>query len=178
VAATLAALDWRPGDQFRVVTVSIDPAETRHEAVRARQALLDRIGHPDEPERWPFLVGEKDAIRALADSLGFGYVWDARTKQFAHPAVIFALAPDGTISHYLYGVTYAAGDVKIALLDASEGRTGSYLERVILSCFRFDPALRVYGGTIERFFKVGAVIIFCVVGAILFAMFRRERGRA
>lgn len=178
VAEVLGKVDGEPGVDYRVITISIDPSETPDEAARKQAVFLERLDHAGERARWPFLVGQEQNIRALADSLGFRYAWDARTRQYAHPAVVFVLGPDGMISRYLQGVRLDAAVVESALRDAGHGRTGESLIGSILSCFRFESAMQKYGRAIEIMFRVGALLIFAVVVAVLLLLFRRERRKS
>ena len=177
-ADVLGKIDGEPGDDYQVITVSIDPSETPHEAARKQEVFLEGLGHAGERARWPFLVGEEQAIRALADSLGFRYTWDARTSQYAHPAVVFVLGPDGMISRYLHGVRIEAAVLEAALGDAGHGLTGESLIGTILSCFRFEAALQKYGAVIENMFRVGALLILAVLVAVMVLLFRRERRKS
>ena len=179
VIDVLKELDWTPNEQFRLVSISFDPRELTVDASRKQEAALDALNLSGQYERWPFLTGEEDAIRALTQSLGFMYQYDERTDQFAHAAVIFALSPEGKISRYLYGVKYAAQDVKLSLLEASDGKTGTFLEKVWMVCYHYDPASRKYGPAILLFLRTGALLIFIVVAFFLARMWRREqRGNA
>lgn len=188
----LAALDEPPGTGYRALNVSIDPRETVHEAARAQTTALEAIGQGGEPERWPFLTGEREEIRALADSLGFGYAWDERTEQFAHPAVIFVLDGHGRVARYLYGIEFDADELAAALDDARSGApapgtaeavtvtatsAGQSGVAALLSCFRFEAAARIFGASIERCFQVGGVLIFAALSTMLALQWRRERRR-
>jgi protein SCO1/2 len=168
-----------PGDTYRVISVSIDPRDRSHEAARMQRVMLDRAAPADSSATWPFLVGSETAIRALADSLGFRYSWDARTKQYAHPSVVFVLAPDGTIVRYLHGVGFPGLTLESALVDAAAGHisTSEAEPGGLLRCFRFDAVLRMYGTYIDILFKGGALLIFVGVLAGGVLLWRRERSR-
>lgn len=175
VIDVMKELNWTPGEQFRLVSISFDPRELIVDASRKQESALDALGLSGQHERWPFLTGEEEPIRALTRSLGFSYQYDERTDQFAHAAVIFALSPDGKISRYLYGVKYAAADVKLSLLEASEGKTGTFFERIWMVCYHYDPATRKYGPAILLFLRTGAILILAVVAFFLARMWRREQ---
>lgn len=178
VAEAVKELSLEPGTDYRVVTVSIDPRETPKEAAEKRRELLETAGYPEEPERWPYLQGEEKTTRRLADSLGFGYAWDPRTEQYAHPAVIFAISPDGTISRYLYGIEYPAREVRTALEAAGRGETvTTKVAQSVLSCFRFDSSLGKYRSKIRSYFRLGAVIVFSVLLSLIGLLFVWERRR-
>ncbi|HFE44231.1 MAG TPA: SCO family protein, partial [Nannocystis exedens] len=142
---TLGALEWTPGDEhFQIVTVSIDPKEGPEVASPKRDSHLKALGRGDDVG-WAFLTGDALNIKLLAAQVGVGYAYDAEQDQYAHPAVIMFLAPDGKIVRYVYGLTYDPKDVKFGLIEASEGRVGDTIDRIILSCFHYDATLGRYG---------------------------------
>jgi protein SCO1/2 len=167
VGEVVRAMSLQPGRDYRLILVGLDPRETRDEAARKQAKLLAEIGHPNAPERWPYLVGD---VAPLADALGFRYAWDARTEQFDHAAVIFTLTPDGRVARYLHGARFDPDVVDNALQTAGAGRIGTATDDAIdlLRCFRFDPSKRTYGARFERFLQIGGgVLFFALVGTIL-----------
>jgi len=168
----LRELDWTPGDQFRIVTVSIDPREDYELAFAKRASYLNALG--EEELDWHFLVGDEKAITELAHSVGFSYSYDASTDQFAHPAVLTFLSDQGIVSRYLYGLSYPARDLKFALIETSEGRVGSPVDKLILSCFRYDSAAGRYTATIFGLVRFGAILTILALGIFGFVMWRRE----
>lgn len=171
-------LEWGLGREYRALTVSFDPRDTP-EAAREKQAsTLAGLGPRAIDDRaWPFLVGQEPQIRALADAVGFRYAYDERTDQYAHPAAAIVLTPSGKISRYLYGVTFSPRDLRLALIEAGEGRTGTIVDRLILTCYRYDPAARAYGWFVLGFMRAGGVVILATVSGLLFVLFRGERRR-
>ncbi len=114
----------------------------------------------------------------LPTALGFKFLRDPRTGTLAHAAVVFVLTPDGVISRYLYGTDYPPRDLKLALLEASDGKTGSFGDRILLRCFHYDASTRRYGLFIARFMQVGGLVIFLVVLAVLSVLWRHDRRRS
>jgi protein SCO1/2 len=157
--------------------VSIDPSESPPLAASRKAGHLQALGEATDHPDWVFMTGAEEQIRALAKSVGFGYAYDEETKQFAHPAVIFVLTPRGKISRYLYGVEYGPRDLKLALVEASEGRVGTSLDRVLLSCFKYDPALRKYGIYVWGILKGGGLLVFAMLCTLLAVLWRRELKR-
>jgi protein SCO1/2 len=168
---------WTVGRQYRVATISFDATERIDQAARKQASVLATLGHRD-PALWPFLVGDDASVRALTDRLGFGFLRDPQTGALAHPAVAFVLTPDGTIARYLYGIDYPQRDLKLALLEASAGKTGSLRDKVMMRCFRYDPATRRYGLFVARFMEVGGVVILAIVLVLIAAFVRLELRRA
>ncbi|ACY15236.1 SCO family protein [Haliangium ochraceum] len=190
VAELARAGDVRPGRDYRLLNVSIDPRDNAHEAARQQAVMLERIGAAGRPEAWPFLVGEQPAIAALAERLGFGYAWDERTQQYAHAAVIFVLDGRGRVSEYLYGFEFAPADLAAALAraragaDARVGRARAQdddnddgVAATLLACFRFDSSVRVFGAPVQRLFQAGALLVLVLLGVSIGVFVRRERQR-
>jgi protein SCO1/2 len=178
VATLMRGFDLRPGEQFTLVTLSIDPRDTVFEASRLQASLVDAAGFPGEPGRWTFLVGEKPAIDSVADAVGFRYAWDPETEQYNHPAVLFTLSPDGRVSGYFDGVAPDRAAVKAALVGAGPitGAASAGLG-VILDCFRFDAARTRYGSAIAWFLRAGAASVGLGLCALLWRVARtRPRG--
>lgn len=173
-------MQWTPGERFELLTVSFDPRDEPDNAAKRQQAVLGRTGDLALASQWPFLVGRQPSIDALTSALGYRFKFDPRTKQFAHASAIFVLTPDGRISRYLYGVSYPPKDLKLALLEAEAGKSGSSFERLLLTCFHYDPSSRRYGPYLVGFFRAGSALILFTVALVLVRLRRRERaeGRA
>ena len=173
---TLHELGWTTGNQYRVLTVSFDAKDTVAGARAKQESALRALGLATEPDRWPFLVGDESSIAALTRALGFRFRRD-RTGQLAHPAVVFTLTPRGAISRYLHGLDYTTRDLKLSLLEASDGKTGTFLERLLAACYAYDPATKRYGFFVSGFMKIGSLLIALIVLAVLVHYWRRDRRR-
>lgn len=161
------------GRDYEAVTVSIDPEDTPVQSLERRRRHLQSMGKP-ESAPWHFLTGADGEIRRLADALGFKYTYDASTKQYAHPAVVHVLTPEGSISRYLYGTTFPPKDMKLAILEAGNGRVGTSFDQVIMSCFKYDTASRRYGFYIFGFIRLGGLLVFSALATMLIYFWRRE----
>jgi protein SCO1/2 len=177
VATLVRGLELRPGEQFTLITLGIDPRDTVFEASRLQASLVDAAGFPGEPWRWTFLVGQKPAIDAVADAVGFRYSWDPDTQQYNHPAVLFTLSPNGSVSGYFDGVAPDRAAVKAALMGAPITRSASAGLGVILDCFRFDAARTRYGSAIAWFLRVGAASVGLGLGALVWRVARTRTPR-
>jgi protein SCO1/2 len=176
LADALAQLDWTAGENFRVVTVSIDHQETSEDAAKKRGTLMTTLGRGDDVD-WQFLTGRKLEIQALAAQLGIGYAYDAEQDQYAHPAVAVFLTPDGKIAQYIYGLTFDARDIKLALLEAGEGKIGTPMEKLYQSCFSYDPSVGRYGPWAFGIMRLGALLTLLILATCLAILFWRERQR-
>lgn len=165
------------GRDYFAFTLSIDPQETSDLAAEKKRGYLQALREPSAESAWAFTTGEASQIQALAEAIGFGYAYDESTQQYAHPAVIAVLTPDGKISRYLYGIEFPPRDLKLALVEASGGKVGTSFDRFLLSCFKYDPALRRYGIYVAGILKGGALLVFAILSALLAVLWRRELKR-
>jgi protein SCO1 len=137
---SLNEVQWTVGREFDVVSLSIDPKDTPETATKKRaQVVASYTRAKGDPRGWHFLTGDEDQIRKVTEAIGFKYNYDPVQKQYAHPAAIYLLTPEGKLARYLYGVQFPPGDVRLGLLEASEGRSISTTERVLLFCYHYDP---------------------------------------
>ncbi len=132
-----------PGDDVRLLTVSFDPRDGPEAAARKQATALEALPAAT-PGAWPFLVGEARRTRALTDAIGFRTSFDGEAGQWVHPAALVVLTPDGRVSRYLYGIDYRPRDLRLAVAEAGLGRSGPSFERLLLSCFAYDPTTRRY----------------------------------
>ena len=175
LAATLGVLSENPGEDFEVVSVSIDPREMPALALEKKAHYVDRSGKPSIANGWHYLTGTDANIQRLTTAAGFRYVWDESLQQFAHPAGIVIATPQGHVSRYLFGIDYGPRDLRLAVLDASEGTIGSPLQKVLLYCYHYDLATGRYTLAIMRIVQVaGAATVFSL-GTLIFVWTRRER---
>lgn len=170
VAAVLDQ-NLKPGRDFTVVSLSFDPEETP--ALARAKAKNYRASIPDQtiPEAgWVFLTGRPAAIDAVLDAIGYRYRKDG--EEYSHAAALVAVAPDGKISRYLYGIKHRPYDFRLALVEASDGRIGQTFDKVLLYCFRYDPQSGKYTPYAWAFLRIGgALVFFTLVGLIIFLRF-------
>lgn len=165
------------GDDFKAVTLSIDPSETPAMAKERQRGHLQSLGAPGQEKDWVFLVGQQAEIQKVAETVGFKYTYDEQTKQYAHAAAIMALTPDARVSRYLYGVEFPPRDLRLSLLEAAGGRVGTSFDRVILKCFQYDPNTRRYELYVFGFIRGGALLVFGALATTLAVFWRREYKR-
>jgi len=174
LARALEVLSFVPGQEFEVVTVSFDPTETPALAAAKKKAYLARYRRPGAHAGWHFLTGPRESVDALTRSVGFRYVWDEATKQFAHPAGLLVLTPEAKISHYLFGVEYAPKDLRLALVDAAGGRIGNAADQLLLYCYQYDPQAGRYSVSILNLVRLlGVLTVLGLATFILTASCKR-----
>lgn len=177
LVAGLATMDWTPGDEFELVTVSIDPLETPALATEKKANYLRRYDRPEAARGWHFLTGRQEAISELAASVGFGYAYDEETREYAHAAAIMVIAPDGRLVRYLYGIEYPRRHLELALLEASEGKIGSPFDRIVLYCYHYDPSTRRYAPVAMNIMRVGGATTALALGVTLGLLWLRDTRR-
>ena len=177
LAKGLKALSLYPGRDFHIVTISIDPRETPKLAKDKRWNLLKEVDRGKQAE-WDLLVGKKDNIEKIANSVGFNYKYIEEEDQYAHPAAIYFLSAESKGSaklvRYLYGLDYPAKTLKFALIDAAQGKVGSTIDKIILSCFHFDATKGKYGPTAFGIMRIGATLTLILLLIFLGSFWRRE----
>ena len=178
----LEQMEWTPGQEFEIVTVSINPLETPALAKEKKQNYLKRYGRPSAMTGWHFLTGREPEIDRLAETVGFRFAYDPVEQQYAHAAAIFVCTPDGRIARYLYGIEYPSKRLKLGLLEASEGKIGSTIDQLIMYCYHYDPSNRRYSPVAMNIMRVGggatASILVVALGMFWFREWRRRKSPA
>ncbi len=172
----MRAIPWTPGNEYEVVTISIDPQDNFDTARKKKAIYLNSFDRP--ASGWHFLADTNGNAKRLAEQVGFHYKYDERIQQFAHPAAIMILTPEGKMARYLYGVRYSPRDVRFALAEASEGRTTMAIEKILLFCYHYDPTVGSYTVFAMNLMRGGAVVTVVVLTWYILWMFRTEKKRA
>lgn len=165
---------WTPGNEFEIVTVSIDPTENWGLAGKKKQAYLLQYGRPVN-DGWHFLADYQGNVKKLAEQVGFSYRWNDAAQQFAHAAALMVLTPDGRVSRYLYGVKFEPRNVRLALTEASEGKLGSFTDKFLMYCFHYDPLAGSYVPYAQNLMKLGGVLMVLVLGTVLLVLWSKDR---
>ncbi len=165
------------GDQFEVVTVSFDPGETPSLAAAKKDTYVKAYNRRGVEAGWHFLTGDEANIKRLTEAVGFRYVWDEQTKQFAHASGIIVLTPEGKIANYFYGIEYSPRDLRLALVESSQNKIGTPVDALMLYCYHYDPATGKYGAVVMNIMRLGGIVtVFLIIGLLL--VLRRRSGRA
>jgi protein SCO1 len=168
LADSLCGIDYEVGKEFTVVTVSFDPRETHELAAAKKAAYVERYGRPGAATGWHFLTGEEQSIKTLADAVGFRYIYDPKTDQYAHASGIMILTPAGKIARYHYGLDYSPRDLRFGLEDASAGNVGSPVPSPLrMLCFAYDPATGKYSLLTLRLVRLTSLLTVVILTAFL-----------
>ena len=174
---TMKAISLDLGKDFEAVTVSFEPKDTPALAKAKRDVYLGQYDRPGAAENWHFLTGEQPSIDALTSAVGFQYAYDSSIRQYAHAAAIMVLTPDGRIDRYFYGVIYPARDVRLGLVEASEGKIGTLTDHAMLYCYQYDPMTGKYGLVVMNVLRAAGGLTVLLLGIFMTLMFLRERMR-
>src|SRR5258705_1792267 len=145
IVRVLRGVSLEPGKDFEIVVVSIDPKETSALAAEKKANYVEQYGRKSGAAGWHFLVGPEASIHRLADDVGFRYLYDPASGQFAHASGFVVLTPKGVASRYFYGLEHSASDLRLALVESSEEHIGSLVDQILLLCYHYDPATGRYG---------------------------------
>lgn len=174
---TMKAISLDLGKDFDAVTVSFEPKDTPALAKAKRDVYAGQYGRPEAADHWHFLTGDQQSIDALTNVVGFHYAYDSSIRQYAHAAAILVLTPDGRIDRYFYGVIYPARDVRLGLVEASEGKIGNLTDHALLYCYQYDPMTGKYGVVVMNVLRAAGGLTVLLLGIFMTMMFLRERRR-
>lgn len=178
LTGALEMVKFKPGRDFDIVVVSIDPSEGPALAAKQKALYVKRYGQPDTANGWHFLTGQQPAINALTSAVGFGYVRvpgpDGKMTQFAHASSIEILTPEGRLAQYYMGVEYSPNDLRLGLVEASQHKIGSPVDAILTYCYHYDPQLNKHSLIIARVVQLGGVFTVLGLGSFMAVMFRRD----
>jgi protein SCO1 len=178
LTGALEMVKLTPGKDFDVVIISIDPSETPEQAAKKKAFYLKRYGRPETAAGWHFLTGQRPAIDAVTDAVGFGYVRvpgpDGKLSQFAHASSIEIATMDGKLAQYYLGVEYSPKDMLIGLIQASGNKIGSPVANILTYCYHYDPQTNKQSLRIARIVQLGGMVTMAGLGGFIFLMFRRD----
>lgn len=175
---SLSEVELEPNDDYKILTVSIDPKEDAGIAKQRKAAFLPRLMKTGGDQAWRVLTGTEEASSALAERVGFNYYWAEATKQYAHPPSVIFLTPEGKVSRIIVNTYFEPEDMRLALVEASDGALGTFWDQVKLNCLTFDPRTNTYSVTAMTLMRIGGAITVVVLAAMIWIMLRRERQKA
>jgi protein SCO1/2 len=178
LTGALEMVKLTPGKDFDVVIISIDPSETPEQAAKKKAFYLKRYGRPETAAGWHFLTGQRPAIDAVTNAVGFGYVRvpgpDGKLSQFAHASSIEIATTDGKLAQYYLGVEYSPKDMLLGLIEASGNKIGSPVANILTYCYHYDPQTNKHSLIIARIVQLGGMVTLAGLGGFIFLMFRRD----
>jgi protein SCO1/2 len=175
--STLSTISLKMGQDFSVVTVSFDPRDGPENSARAKLLAGERCGQDRVDQGWKFLTGDESSISTVTNAVGFHYTFDETTHQFAHPAGIFVLTPEGKVSRYLSGTDYSPRDLRMALIEASNGKIGNAIDHALMLCYMYDPTVGKYGLAVVSIMRIAGLATVGGLAVAIITMIRRDRRR-
>ncbi len=177
LASSLKPLKLEPGQDFEIVTVSFDPRDTPATASVKKKETLERYERRGAEKGWHFLTGDADQIQALTSAVGFRFQYDEKRGEFAHPAGVVLLTPEGRVSRYLFGIDYSPRDLRLGLVESAQGKIGTLIDQVLLFCFHYDPAMGRYSAIALNSVRVGGILTLVGLAVFIGGALRRESRR-
>jgi protein SCO1/2 len=178
LTSSLEMVKLTPGKDFDVVILSIDPSDSPEQAAKSKALYVKRYGRPETAAGWHFLTGQRPAIDAVTNAVGFGYVRvpgpDGKLSQFAHASSIEIVTPEGKLAQYYLGVEYSPKDMLLGLIDASGNKIGSPVANILTYCYHYDPQTNKHSLIVARVVQLGGMITVAGLGGFMFLMFRRD----
>ena len=174
LTGAITALKFDVGKEFDVLAVSFDPRETPEMAAAKKKYYVQRYRRPGTDAGWHFLTGTPESIKAITEAVGFRYVWDDKTNQFAHGSAVQLITPEGKIAQYYYGIEYSPKDMRLGMIEASKEKIGTVVDQIILFCYHYDPATGKYGAVAMNFLRLGGILTMLVLGTFMFVSFRKD----
>jgi protein SCO1/2 len=177
LVSSLRVLDLEPGRDFDIVTVSFNPREDPALAAAKKAKYVEEYERPQAATAWHFLTGDSLAIHQLTETVGFRYIWDEKTRQYAHASGVVVVTPAGQLARYFFGIEYSARDLRLGLVEASAGKLGTVVDQALLYCFRYDPESGTYAAAALNLVRAGGAITVVGVAALILLLRRRDRRR-
>ncbi len=174
VTSSLKPLTFNAGKEFDVVVASIDPGETPAMAAETKRQMLSRYGRTGTDAGWHFLTGPQTSIAALTRAVGFRYAYDAERDEYAHPAGMVILTPQGRVSRYLFGIDFPPRDIRLALIESTDEKIGSLVDQIVLYCFHYNPAMGKYSAMTMNIVRAAAAVTVVSLVLLIVLLKRRE----
>ena len=163
LARVLPDIRRQPGEDYNVMSVSFDDTETPELAAKSKKMYFQAMQGEFPADAWRFLTGDMDAIMQLTGSAGYRFR-KMHDGQFLHPVVVFVVDSNGTIVRYLHGTRFLPKDITLALVEASEGRLGTTIQKMVQFCFSYDAENKTY---VFNLLRVSGTAVLLTAGAFL-----------
>jgi protein SCO1/2 len=171
--SAVAGQSYKPGRDFEVVALGIDPREGPDAAEASERRLAGAASAPGIDA----VVGPAANIAQVTRALGYRYGWDARIQQYAHIAAVAVLTPKGRLARWLYGVAPSPQDLHLALTDAGRGRLGDIGEQIRLLCYHYDPQTGRYSSLVMEILRGMGLALTAALAGLVGLLAWRERVR-
>lgn len=178
----LKQLDWNVGEKFKLLAISFDSKEGPDLAQKKKETYIKLYDRPDKVAQttagWHFLTTDEPTVQAFLKAVGFKLRWDETQKDWVHASAAIVVSPQGELTRYLPGIVFDAKDIKLAVNEASEGKVGSFVDSLLLYCFKYDPHQSKYTLYAFNLVKVGAALMVLLLALWLLPVWMRTRREA
>lgn len=174
----LKLMDWTIGEKFTYLAVSFDSKETPDLAKAKKETYMKVYGRPQADAGWHFLTADEENVQALTKALGFKFRWDEKMQEWAHASAAIVVTPDGVVSRYLPGIMFDQKDIKLALNEATAGKIGTFVDSLVLYCFKYDPSQSKYTLYAYNLVKMGGAVMVLILAIWLLPVWFRTRKEA
>lgn len=163
------------GIEVDVVAISFDTGETPELARRKRREILELYGDRGNTGGWHFLTGGEESVRRFTDAIGFRYAYDEGRDEFAHASSVVLATPDGRIARYFFGLDFAPRDLRLGIVEASDGTIGGAVEALLLYCYHYDPLTGQYGVVVMNVLRLAGLATVVLLCGFILVSLRRDR---
>lgn len=167
--------DWTVGKKYKILSMSFDSKETPDLAAKKKQTYMKLYEREGAEKDWHFITADESTVQAITQSLGFKFKWDEQAQEWAHASAAVIITPDGTISRYLPGILFNPQDIKLALTEAADGKIGSFVDHLVLYCFKYDPQQSKYTLAAFNLMKLGGAVMVMLMVLWLLPIYIRSR---
>jgi protein SCO1/2 len=174
----IRGVNFEPGKDYELVTISFDPGETPELAAAKKANYVKQYGKPGAEAGWHFLTGSEESIKRVTETVGFRYLYDEESDQYAHASGIVVATPKGRTARYFYGMTYPSKDLRLGLVEASQNRIGNPVDYILLLCYHYDPLTGQYSMVIMNVLRLlGGLTVVVLAAAVAFFLLWERRHR-
>jgi protein SCO1/2 len=177
LAQSLEEGDLKLASDFRCLSISIDPTETNERLLETKARYVEQVpSHPQAQSGWAFCRTSQNVIDQLATEVGFSYNYDPATKEYAHPAMLAFLTPDGVITRYSLGLAFPPDQMKLAIVEAGQGKVGSYIDQLLMLCYTYDPDANSYVAEAWKIMRLGGAFTIGLMALVLIPYWIGRKG--
>ena len=163
-------MEMEPGVDYRILTLSFDPREGPELARGKKESYVSALKRNVDPSFWRFTTADSLTIQAITDAAGFYFREEG--NDFVHAGALIVLSPDGKITRYINGIQYLPFDVKMALVEAGDGKVGPTIAKLLKFCYAYDPEARTYALNVTR---IGGIATVLAVGVVMYIFVLRPK---
>jgi len=174
---------FRLGEQFRIVTIDLEPNEDLAKLVAMRDKYIARLPEAQQKaarKGWTFLVaehpGDAAEIRRVAETVGFSYTYVTERAEWAHPASLILLSTTGTVTRYVHGIEFEPDVMRESILKAGASEPASavgFMNR----CYHYDPDANNHSRVGVMALRIGAAgfVVLLLSGLGVIHAIRKNR---